>query len=106
MILSSLPFQAVVQESSPSRQTCAFHGVALAQLCTWAGNSTLAFVGGICTCVKCSTQETACLSSLEEGAVTSFSVLVGLQFLEKKGLLCYLSEPPSAVDRSAEEAML
>lgn len=71
MILFALPFQAVVQESSPCRQTCAFHGVALAQLCIWAGNSTLAFVGGICTCVKCSTQETACLSSLEEGVVTA-----------------------------------
>lgn len=45
MILYALPFQAVVQESSPCRQIRAFHGVALAQLHIWAGNSTLAFVG-------------------------------------------------------------
>lgn len=78
MTLYALPFQAVVQESSPCRQTRAFHGVALAQSHIWAGNSTLAFLGGAYVpLVKCSIQETACSSSLE-GAVTVTAAFLSL----------------------------
>lgn len=51
----------------------------------------------------CSVQETAFI--LEKGAVTSFSVLVGPQLLEKRVLLCFLLKPPSAVDRPTEETV-
>lgn len=52
-------FQAVVQESSPSRQAVAFHGVFHAQGdASWAGKSTLAFSGGVSVSGKCRVQET------------------------------------------------
>lgn len=60
------------------------------------GNLLLLLWGAHVPYVKCSIQETACLSSLEEGAVTAAFLSSLACSSWRKGLLCYLSEPPSA----------
>lgn len=76
-IFYSLPFYAVVQESSPYRQTLAFCGVVNARLHIWARKSTPCFFGGMSMYVKYSIQETACFRPLKKEQSLHFSAVLG-----------------------------